>query len=158
MIARRDYQDATAFQSPYSYNFYDDALLPSASVEYEHLSLDNMAAFAEHHTNFDNPMVYSSNPSPHPLPAGSSSHSGSAGVSSKPGSNSTLNSRIEKRKANTLAARRYRQSRLDKLAELESALKATQLERDALKVQVAKLEGETQVLKDMVGGRRVETC
>jgi len=73
-------------------------------------------------------------------------------VSSKPDSSSASDSRVEKRKANTMAARRYRQKRLDRISELESALKATQLERDALKVQVAKLQGETHVLKDLVHG------
>ena len=65
-------------------------------------------------------------------------------------SSSVSRSRIEKRRANTLAARRYRQNRLDRLSELETALKETQLERDALKEQVARLQGETQVLRDLV--------
>ena len=134
VIARQEYQDAIAFQSRYSYDPYDNALLPSASMDYEPLSLDNMAAFAEHHAIFDNPVVYGSNPSPHPMSAGSSSKAGSEDVLFKPGSSSALSSRAEKRKANTLAASLYRQNRLDKIAELESALKATQLERDALEV------------------------
>lgn len=68
----------------------------------------------------------------------------------KPKVSSTSRSSVDKRKANTIAARRYRQNRPDKIAELESALKPTQLKRDALKEQVAKLQGETQVLKDLV--------
>jgi hypothetical protein len=58
--------------------------------------------------------------------------------------------RIEKRKQNTLAARRYRQKRVDQMASLESALKETQSERDALKVRVARLEGEVETLRQLL--------
>ena len=58
--------------------------------------------------------------------------------------------RIEKRKQNTLAARRYRQKRVDQMASLESALKETQDERDALKVRVARLEGEVETLRQLL--------
>ena len=109
-----------------------------------------MTGFNGHDTIFDNSVACSLNPTPDSVSAGSRSKSSPEGVSSKAGSSSVSSSRVEKRKANTLAARRYRQNRLDKVANLESALKATQLERDALKVQVAKLQGETQVLKDLV--------
>ena len=158
VIAREDYQDAIAFQKCCSYSPQHDPFVPSASVDYEQLSLDNAAALAEHHTIFDNPKVSSSDPSPHPPPASSIFSPGARGMSSETGSSSKLNSRNEKRKANTLAARRYRQNRLDKAAELESVLKATQLERDELKMRVAKLEGETQVLKDIVAGKRATIC
>ncbi|KAF2489100.1 hypothetical protein BU16DRAFT_427686, partial [Lophium mytilinum] len=59
-------------------------------------------------------------------------------------------SRIEKRKQNTLAARRYRQKRVDQMKQLEDALRETERERDALKVRVARLEGETETLKNML--------
>ncbi|OCK85990.1 hypothetical protein K432DRAFT_285617, partial [Lepidopterella palustris CBS 459.81] len=61
-------------------------------------------------------------------------------------------SRIEKRKQNTLAARRYRQKRVDQMSNLEAALEQTQLERDALKFRVARLEGEVETLKRMLPG------
>jgi hypothetical protein len=57
---------------------------------------------------------------------------------------------VEKRKLNTLAARRYRQKRVDQMSSLESALKEVERERDALKVRVAKLEGETEILKQLL--------
>jgi len=60
------------------------------------------------------------------------------------------NSRIQKRTLNTLAARRYRQKRLDQMSELEGVLKETQAERDALKVRVARLEGEVDVLRGLL--------
>lgn len=59
-------------------------------------------------------------------------------------------SRVKKRTLNTLAARRYRQKRVDQVSGLESALKETELERDALKVRVARLEGELEVLRGLV--------
>lgn len=55
--------------------------------------------------------------------------------------------RIVKRTRNTLAARRYRQRRVDEMSDLEAALKETQAERDALKVRVARLEGELDALR-----------
>ncbi|OBT67298.1 hypothetical protein VE03_02742 [Pseudogymnoascus sp. 23342-1-I1] len=60
------------------------------------------------------------------------------------------NSAIRKRKLNTLAARRYRQKRVDQVTELETALKNTQRERDDLSVRVARLEGELGALRQML--------
>ncbi|KAK6598793.1 bZIP transcription factor [Botrytis cinerea] len=48
------------------------------------------------------------------------------------------------------AARRYRQKRVDQMSSLEAALKEVERERDALKVRVAKLEGETDILKSLL--------
>jgi len=93
------------------------------------------------------PMISAAPSSKSGSEAASSNH---RDTSSNPDSRSSSQPRIEKRKANTLAARRYRQNRLDKLTTLEAELKATQDERDALKVQVARLQGETEVLRDMV--------
>jgi hypothetical protein len=59
-------------------------------------------------------------------------------------------SRIEKRTRNTLAARRYRQKRVDQVSSLESALKETESERDDLKVRVARLEGELEALRGLL--------
>jgi hypothetical protein len=63
-------------------------------------------------------------------------------------------SRIEKRKQNTLAARRYRQKRVDQMTSLESALKETQSERDGLKVRVARLEGEVETLRQLLRSQK----
>jgi len=75
---------------------------------------------------------------------------------STPASNTKTSSpsRIEKRKLNTLAARRYRQKRVDQMNGLEAALKETQLERDALKVRVARLEGEAETLRQLLQARK----
>ncbi|KAL4795134.1 hypothetical protein BDV19DRAFT_363673 [Aspergillus venezuelensis] len=59
-------------------------------------------------------------------------------------------SRITKRQLNTMAARRYRQRRLDRMTQLEEELEAVKRERDELKMRVSKLEGETEALRTMV--------
>ena len=52
-------------------------------------------------------------------------------------------SRVEKRESNTLAARRYRQRRVDQVNNLEVELEKVKQERDELRIRVSKLEGET---------------
>jgi hypothetical protein len=59
-------------------------------------------------------------------------------------------SKIKKRTLNTLAARRYRQRRVDQVSGLETALKETETERDELKLKVARLEAEVEVLRSLV--------
>jgi hypothetical protein len=66
----------------------------------------------------------------------------------------TQSSRVEKRKANTMAARRYRQKRVDQMADLESQLKQTQSERDDLKVRCARLEGEVETLRQLLRAQK----
>ncbi|CAL3973007.1 unnamed protein product [Diplocarpon coronariae] len=60
-------------------------------------------------------------------------------------------SKIHKRTLNTLAARRYRQRRVDQVSLLETSLKATREERDELRLMVARLEAEVGVLRGLVG-------
>ncbi|KAL5383342.1 hypothetical protein DPSP01_006028 [Paraphaeosphaeria sporulosa] len=75
---------------------------------------------------------------------------------SKSSSSTTLTdpARVEKRKANTMAARRYRQKRVDQMNTLESQLKDTQTERDALKVRCARLEGEVETLRALLAAKK----
>ncbi|TVY30132.1 hypothetical protein LHYA1_G001090 [Lachnellula hyalina] len=110
-----------------------------------------------HTTSHDNsPQNFISPDSQDNIPSGSSprasvspdSHSNSN--SSKTGNPS---SRIEKRTRNTIAARRYRQKRVDQVSSLESALKQSEDEKDALKVRVARLEGELEALRGLVKSR-----
>ena len=54
---------------------------------------------------------------------------------------------VRKRNLNTLAARRYRQRRTDETQSLAAELKETQVERDGLKILVARLEGEINGLR-----------
>lgn len=59
----------------------------------------------------------------------------------------------DKRRRNTLAARRFRQKQQDRVAQLEQALKEVSKERDELKMQVARWEGETVALRAMLAER-----
>lgn len=59
-------------------------------------------------------------------------------------------SRVEKRRLNTLAARRCRQRRVDRMKGLEDELESIRRERDELRLRVSKLEGETEALKGLL--------
>jgi len=99
-----------------------------------------------------------SQPSLQPPPVETSNYTDMSTIPETPNSsncdNSTIPSRVEKRKQNTLAARRYRQKRVDQMKQLETALREVQVERDALKVRVARLEGETETLKQLLQGQK----
>jgi len=58
--------------------------------------------------------------------------------------------KVKKRTMNTLAARRYRQKRLDQVAELEAELQETRREREELRVRCARLEGEVGILRGLL--------
>jgi hypothetical protein len=55
-----------------------------------------------------------------------------------------------KRQRNTLAARKYRQKRLDRISELEDALAAMKDERDDMRLQLARREAEVDALREML--------
>lgn len=55
-----------------------------------------------------------------------------------------------KRQRNTLAARKYRQKRLDRISELEEALAGMTAERDEFRIKLARQEAETEALKMMM--------
>lgn len=57
---------------------------------------------------------------------------------------------VLKRQRNTIAARKYRQKRLDRIKELEDALEAMTRERDELRLKLARQEAETAALKEMM--------
>ncbi|ROT41688.1 hypothetical protein SODALDRAFT_331458 [Sodiomyces alkalinus F11] len=54
---------------------------------------------------------------------------------------------VFRRKRNTIAARKYRQKKVDRIEELEKALEETIKERDELKLRLARQEAETEALK-----------
>ncbi|KAI6910270.1 hypothetical protein KC318_g3286 [Hortaea werneckii] len=72
--------------------------------------------------------------------------------STSPDSSATTSTteRNRKRQRNTEAARRYRQRKVDRTAELEEALAAVSKERDELKLKLARSEAEADVLRRMV--------
>lgn len=61
-----------------------------------------------------------------------------------------------KRHRNTLAARKYRQKRLDRIKELEDALEAMTSERDELRIKLARQEAENEALKTMMKMQQAE--
>ncbi|KAL7926980.1 hypothetical protein ACQKWADRAFT_308905 [Trichoderma austrokoningii] len=59
-----------------------------------------------------------------------------------------------RRHRNTMAARKYRQKRLDQVADLERALSDVTSERDDLKLKLARREAEVEALREILGKRR----
>jgi hypothetical protein len=57
---------------------------------------------------------------------------------------------VEKRQRNNAAAAKYRQKKLDRIAELEKALQEVSTERDNLKIQLAKKDGEVEILNRLL--------
>jgi Basic region leucine zipper len=69
------------------------------------------------------------------------------------GNNSAQDSeeeRTEKRRRNTMAARRFRKRKQDHVEDLQSQLSTVTKERDDLKLQVAKWEGEAMALRKLL--------
>lgn len=58
--------------------------------------------------------------------------------------------KANKRQRNTMAARKYRQKRLDLIADLEKALEDMTAERDELKLQLARKDAEAGALREML--------
>jgi hypothetical protein len=57
---------------------------------------------------------------------------------------------VQKRQRNTLAARKYRQKRVDRISELESAVEQLKAEKDELRLKLAKSEAETAALREIM--------
>lgn len=55
-----------------------------------------------------------------------------------------------KRQRNNIAARKYRQKRIDRISELELELDEMKQERDDLKIRLARQEAETAAMKSML--------
>jgi predicted nuclease with TOPRIM domain len=58
-----------------------------------------------------------------------------------------------KRRRNTLAARKYRQKRIDRIADLEDEVDKLKSEREELRIKLARQEAETAALKEMLRAR-----
>jgi hypothetical protein len=59
-----------------------------------------------------------------------------------------------RRHRNTMAARKYRQKRLDQISDLERALSDVTTERDDLKLKLARREAEVEALREILGNKR----
>ncbi|KAH8692595.1 hypothetical protein BGW36DRAFT_362150 [Talaromyces proteolyticus] len=87
---------------------------------------------------------------PAPSKKRSRTESSIAGDSSHSAQDSEDEKAVEKRRRNTMAARRFRKRKLDHVAELESKLSTVTQERDDLKLQIAKWEGEVMALRKLL--------
>lgn len=92
-----------------------------------------------------------------PSPPSDSSPHAPGETSSRAGAGRSAGRRAEedpdavlKRQRNTIAARKYRQKRLDRIKELEDALEEVTRDRDELRLKLARQEAETAALKEMM--------
>lgn len=92
-----------------------------------------------------------------PSPPSDNSPYAPAETSSRAGAGRSAGRRAEedpdavlKRQRNTIAARKYRQKRLDRIKELEDALEEVTRDRDELRLKLARQEAETAALKEMM--------
>ncbi|KAL7904598.1 basic-leucine zipper transcription factor [Trichoderma velutinum] len=116
-------------------------------------------------TNVMPPSSSASTPTPTPRhyrqDSPTSTHSGGSHSKHRSTTRSTDGDEIEagsdeaqaaiKRQRNTMAARKYRQKRLDRIADLERALSDMTGERDELKLKLARREAEVEALREVLG-------
>jgi len=115
---------------------------PSASVS----SLSKLSDSSTRHAPY---------PKSKPAPKASSS-SASINSTTPPDPEGDLDDEDDKllrRNRNTLAARKYRQKRTDRIAELEEALAVMAKERDALRLNLSRKDAEVGILKEMLAAR-----
>jgi len=62
--------------------------------------------------------------------------------------------KLEKRRRNTMAARRFRQRKQDHVVDLQEKLADVTRERDELRLKLAKWEGEVMALRKLLSDRR----
>ncbi|KAJ5782603.1 hypothetical protein N7457_004377 [Penicillium paradoxum] len=130
-----------------------NSLSDSGSIEFPHYVPASMASSSAH----------SRDDRSHPSPVSQLPAPVSASFSSPTASNGddvlsrVDSSRVEKRKLNTLAARRCRQRRVDRMKDLEGELEKVRKERDELRLRCSKLEGETDALKGLLTRRNRDT-
>ena len=76
----------------------------------------------------------------------------------RPGTKRSLRPETEaltdRRRRNNAAAAKYRQKKVDQIADLQQALKAAEEERDALKLRLAKRDAEVEVLRQLLSEKR----
>ncbi|KAH7129412.1 hypothetical protein B0J13DRAFT_627253 [Dactylonectria estremocensis] len=86
------------------------------------------------------------------LPSQQASPGSSSGSTKRKADNSSPEADANlKRQRNTLAARKYRQKRLDRIAELELALADVTSDRDDLRLKLVRREAEVDALREMLG-------
>jgi hypothetical protein len=121
-------------------NFGPDDLLDPTGTSDAHHSIDLLSLQPPHSTT--------------PPPSATSTPSNNSGGTAQ-GSNSRPPAHEDdeaalKRHRNTLAARKYRQKRLDRIKELEDALEEVTRERDELRIKLARQEAQNEALMSML--------
>jgi hypothetical protein len=83
-----------------------------------------------------------------------SAHSSSSSSSKRKAAEASVaadeDDKTNKRQRNTMAARKYRQKRLDLIADLEKQLEEMTADRDNLRLQLARKDAEAGALKEML--------
>ncbi|PMD31004.1 hypothetical protein L207DRAFT_519680 [Hyaloscypha variabilis F] len=135
-------------------NFYDTSSLVSGNFQQQDLNERSLEPTPNSNSNPTSNQ--NSNPSSSRQPTSGSGRNSIPTSKTSPTSSSSPtspNSKIHKRTLNTLAARRYRQKRVDQMAELEQKLRESEREKEEALMRVARLEGEVEVLRGLVRGK-----
>jgi len=145
--------DSNTCEMPDTTTFFDARAVFSESTSSDNGKFSPEMASMQDTFQPSPPPPTTSNHSPAFVKSPHSTHSPSKSptASTPSSSTNTQPSKVQKRTLNTLAARRYRQKRVDQVSSLETSLKETQDERDELKLKVARLEAEVGVLRGLVG-------
>ncbi|CAI7610195.1 unnamed protein product [Penicillium bialowiezense] len=125
-------------------NSLSNSMSESGSIELHHSISASLAASSANSDGHSQPSPVSQFPAP------VSTSLSSPATSQDDALNRVDSSRVEKRKLNTLAARRCRQRRVDRMKELEAELEKVRKERDDWRLKCSKLEGETDALKGLL--------
>ena len=96
--------------------------------------------------------------SPHSCFRKISPNQGSCSANVQPRSRGEPASKIQRRERNSISARKYRQKRLDRIAELEQALANTEAERDSLAVQLECWKTKAELLQELTLVSRGNSC
>lgn len=118
--------------------------------------LFDVATYDSNFLNFSGPDSTSASSAPHEP---SASPSSSATTPLHPGLSRPAKRRSDsppepdvalKRHRNNIAAKKYRQKRLDRISELEAEVEDVKQERDDLRIKLARQEAETAALREML--------
>lgn len=139
----------TSLEQPTLTTSVDTLLPPSNTPTTTSTPAKNSPSYAPNSSAFSTFAVTIANQS---SPSDSSSSSGSKRKASSP--EDELVVRDLKRQRNTMAARKYRQKRLDRIAELEKALADITGDRDDLRLKLARKEAEVDALREMLGSKK----
>ena len=136
---------------PQATNFYDTSLVSTNFHQTDINSLLNASTTSRSSTQQS---LLPTAPIPPPPQSQSKGKSKASPTHATPSSSSSpsspQSSKVHKRTLNTLAARRYRQKRLDQMADLEQKLRESEKEKEELQMRVARLEGEVEVLRGLL--------